>query len=63
MFKIITLVFMTLFSSLSFAHAGHDHSHWSSDLTHLILAAAVISIVAIGAYMIRRKNQSSKVEK
>ncbi|XPF93981.1 hypothetical protein ACM9HF_18510 [Colwellia sp. RE-S-Sl-9] len=60
MLKIFTLSFMALFSSLSFAHEGHDHGHWSSNLTHLILAFAVVGIVAVGIQVFRRKNQQRK---
>jgi len=51
-----------LFSGYSFAHGGHDHSHWSSNLTHLVLALSTVSVVALGVYLVHRKNKSHKGE-
>jgi len=62
MLKHFMFVFLAVFSSASFAHEGHDHSHWSSNLTHLILALAVVSVVAAGAQYFRRRSQLKKGE-
>lgn len=62
MLKHFIFVFLTVFSSASFAHEGHDHGHWSSNLTHLILALAVVGVVAVGVQLYRRKSQLKKGE-
>ncbi|WP_426358172.1 hypothetical protein ACPUVO_17290 [Pseudocolwellia sp. HL-MZ19] len=62
MLKIFLATFIVLFSNASLAHSGHDHSHWSSNLTHLILALSTVSIVALGVYLLRRKNKFKKGE-
>jgi hypothetical protein len=57
MLKIFSLIFMALFSAVAFAHTGHDHGHWFSHFTHLVLAGAIVSVVVVAAYMFRRKAQ------
>lgn len=62
MLKHFMLVFLAVFSSASFAHTGHDHDHWSSNLTHLILALAVVGVIAVGVQFFRRKSKLQKGE-
>jgi len=59
MFKKSLVLSAAVFSAASNAHAGHDHGHWSSNLTHAILALAVVSVAGLGVYLYRRKTQSA----
>ena len=45
--RTIQTVFLLLFSQSVFAHTGHDHSHWSSDLLHILFYVA-IAVAAVG---------------
>ena len=51
-------------SSPAFAHAGHDHNHWSSQFMHglfyLSLAAVGAACVFAGYKAYSRKQSSSK---
>ncbi|BFT29074.1 hypothetical protein D210916BOD24_02500 [Alteromonas sp. D210916BOD_24] len=40
----------TLFSSASFAHAGHDHSHWTSNFMHILFYASLVAGAAACGY-------------
>lgn len=53
-----------LYSSLTFAHPGHDHSHWMSDSIHLLSIGAIITIIATAAYSLKKHyaKQSTKSE-
>lgn len=43
--KIVSLVGL-LFSSNALAHAGHDHSHWSSEVLHFLTYASILAVAA-----------------
>ena len=43
----VQIVFLLFFSQSLYAHTGHDHSHWSSDLLHILFYAA-IAVAAVG---------------
>lgn len=53
-------MFIVLFTSASHAHPGHDHSHWLSNTVHLSLGLAIVGIIAVGIFMVRRKKQLTK---
>lgn len=38
---------MLFAGSYAQAHAGHDHSHWLSTATHVILAASIVSVLFV----------------
>ncbi|GLP97870.1 hypothetical protein [Paraferrimonas sedimenticola] len=52
--KYIMLLIASLLPSLAVAHEGHDHGHWSSGLIHLITLAAVVAVVAVAVFLIKR---------
>ncbi|PCI60378.1 MAG: hypothetical protein COB34_02650 [Methylophilaceae bacterium] len=60
MLRNIFFMFIALFTSASYAHPGHDHGHWLSNTVHLSLGLAVVGIIAVGIFMIRRKKQLSQ---
>ncbi len=47
----VLLVLMSV-SNLSAAHIGHDHSHASSMLVHLVFYGAVFSVCAVAVAVI-----------
>ncbi|GHB68360.1 hypothetical protein GCM10008107_17290 [Psychrosphaera saromensis] len=57
MLRYLAALVIALFSTVSQAHPGHDHSHWSSNLTHLALALSVAGIASVGVFIYRRKKQ------
>lgn len=50
-------MFIALFTSASYAHPGHDHSHWLSSTVHLLLGLTIAGVIAVGIFMVRRKKQ------
>jgi len=50
---------LMMISNTAFAHAGHDHSAWSSSLIHVLFYGAILSVVAGGVYLIRSKRKAS----
>ncbi|ROS05381.1 hypothetical protein EDC56_0911 [Sinobacterium caligoides] len=52
---------LVLLSTEANAHAGHDHSHWSSPAIHSLLFVAIgaVALTAIWSFR-RRRNKTSK---
>lgn len=57
MLRYLAALFIALFSTASLAHPGHDHNHWSSSLTHLVLALSIVGIASVGVFLYRRNKQ------
>lgn len=53
--KIILGTTSAILTSQAWAHPGHDHSHFTSDLIHMIAIGAGLGITAIISYSIMRK--------
>ncbi len=49
----------TLLPVVSFAHPGHDHSHWTSDLTHGALLFAIVAFAAMATKIIHSRSKAS----
>ncbi|MBL4764742.1 MAG: hypothetical protein JKX67_05620 [Colwellia sp.] len=45
--QLILMIFMSFFSTVTFAHAGHDHSSPFATLSHLFWLAPVMIVAAI----------------
>ncbi len=63
MFRLFSLMVLTFFSSIVFAHPGHDHDHWMSHAIHVTLVLAVVGVVAVAVQMYRRKKAVKQGEK
>jgi membrane protein YdbS with pleckstrin-like domain len=63
MFRLFSLMLLSLFSSSVFAHPGHDHNHWMSHAIHVTLVLAIVVIVAVAVHMYRRKKAVNQGEK
>ena len=61
--SLITLLFLAPFSISAFAHPGHDHSHWTSELAHSILFVAIACVVAMSVKFMKRKSTKSNSAK
>jgi len=48
-------------SNLSFAHTGHDHAHWMSNSIHIVTGLAIISVVAVAGYAMKRHRTAKKI--
>jgi len=54
----LVLCISVLFSSPSFAHAGHDHTTMLSSLVHLLwLAPALIALVVLYSKLLKKNYQ------
>ena len=53
---------LTLLPAASFAHPGHDHSHWTSAMTHSILLMSVLAVAAVGVKLISNRSKASDQE-
>lgn len=52
---------LLLFTTHALAHSGHDHSHWTSDLLHILFYASIAGVIAAISYMlIKRKSKTSR---
>lgn len=54
-FYALAALSFTLVSFASMAHEGHDHSHPSAGLIHLLWAAPVLIVGAVISYKLRKK--------
>ena len=56
--KSLSLIFFSLLmvTGQVFAHPGHDHSHWSASLIHVLWLAAPLALLA--AYALFRKTRA-----
>jgi hypothetical protein len=48
---------------MAYAHPGHDHSQWSSDIIHGVLFLGVASLGALAAFFIKQKLNNKKNQK
>ncbi len=39
----------------TFAHSGHDHSHWSSGIIHVLWIGALFTIVALAVVILKKR--------
>ncbi|PIE41727.1 MAG: hypothetical protein CSA49_02005 [Gammaproteobacteria bacterium] len=53
--KTMLLVAGTLLPLSSFAHPGHDHSHWTSPLAHGILFVSIVAVAALGVKLFKQQ--------
>ncbi|MBL4823009.1 MAG: hypothetical protein JKX90_05745 [Colwellia sp.] len=67
--QLILIIFMSFFSTVTFAHTGHDHSSPWATLNHLFWLAPVIIVAAIiysktlnKNYRIKSTKQKTNVE-
>ncbi|NQY88564.1 MAG: hypothetical protein HRT51_12625 [Colwellia sp.] len=67
--QLILMIFMSFFSAVTFAHAGHDHSSPLAILSHLFWIAPVMIVAAIlysktlnKNYRIKSTKQKNNVE-
>ncbi len=42
------------YSPLALSHPGHDHSHWAADSVHFIYAAAIVGVIAVAAFALKK---------
>ncbi len=47
--RLIAATLMAAASSSTLAHPGHDHNHWLSEPTHIILAVSIAAVVIVSA--------------
>ncbi|MED5235119.1 hypothetical protein WE348_02615 [Alteromonas macleodii] len=40
------MLYAAVFSSGAFAHAGHDHEHWTSGVMHALFYASLVGCAA-----------------
>lgn len=56
-------VCVALISSTALAHPGHDHTHWSSELIHMLTWLAIGSVIVGGLLykqVLRRKGSKQE---
>jgi len=53
------MLFMFVLSQPALAHAGHDHSHWSSNFLHILFYASIAAVIAgIGYALFKRSSKT-----
>ena len=65
---VIQYVVFTLLLSpsfYSFAHPGHEHSHWTSDLLHTVFYVSLFALLSIGVFLLskvmnKKRNHTNK---
>lgn len=50
-----TSLMLLLSAPLAFAHAGHDHSHWTSGSIHALWIGGSLAVVAIAAITLKKR--------
>jgi len=44
------MLYAAVFSSGAFAHAGHDHEHWTSGVMHALFYPSLVGCAAAGGF-------------
>lgn len=53
-------IVLTTLSTNVIAHAGHDHSHWTSPLAHSIFGLSILAVVGIAVWKIKTRSKNSE---
>ena len=61
--KTLFILAALLFSTIAFAHPGHDHSHWMSKTIHIVLLVSLLGAAVYGIAALVRLGALKQDEK
>lgn len=57
--NIYSALALSLVPAISFAHPGHDHTHWASAFVHSLVLLSLVAVTAAGIKLVAHQTKKS----